>query len=63
MPALAPALWAKGHVLGQRPEKPNIHKAIIAALESRKGFKRNDNDVCEMKEIIKSTTEGNKNVH
>ncbi|EOS93108.1 hypothetical protein LU631_07330 [Erwinia tracheiphila] len=40
-----------------------IHKAIITALESRKGFKRNDNDICEVKEIIKSTTEGNNNVH
>ena len=40
-----------------------IHKSLIAALETRKGFKRNDNDICEVKEIIKSTTEGNKNVH
>ncbi len=40
-----------------------IHKAIITALESRKGFKRNASDICVVKEIIKSTTEGKNNVH
>lgn len=40
-----------------------IHKTIIAALESRQGFKRNDSYVCEVKKIIKSTKEGNENVH
>jgi len=39
-----------------------IHRTVIAALECRKGFKRNDSDVCEVKEIQPTDGE-NKNVH
>lgn len=40
-----------------------IYKSVIAALESRNGFKRNEPDICQIKEINNSTTEGNENVH
>ncbi|EHM48885.1 hypothetical protein [Hafnia alvei] len=40
-----------------------IHQSILTALETMNGFKHIDTSICETKEIIKSTTEGNKNVH
>ncbi|VFS44658.1 Uncharacterised protein [Enterobacter cancerogenus] len=48
---------------GEARQAQFIHKTVIAALESRKGFKRNDSDVCEVKKISKPNSEGNKNVH
>ncbi|MFK3910845.1 hypothetical protein ACI2JI_02010 [Enterobacter cancerogenus] len=40
-----------------------IHQSIIAALETKKGFKHLDTTICETKEINQSVNGENKNVH
>ncbi|KAF1366274.1 hypothetical protein FHR25_005274, partial [Yokenella regensburgei] len=40
-----------------------IHKSIIAALETKKGFKRTSTSICETKEINHSVNGENNNVH
>ncbi|OFC58155.1 hypothetical protein [Candidatus Erwinia dacicola] len=40
-----------------------IHQSIIAALETKEGFKHLKTTVCETKEITQSINGENKNVH
>lgn len=40
-----------------------IYKTVIAALESRNGFKRHEPDICKIKEITTPLKEGDENVH
>ncbi|WP_163380405.1 hypothetical protein [Enterobacter hormaechei] len=40
-----------------------IHQSIIAALETKEGFKHLDTTICETKQINQSVKGENKNVH
>ncbi|ATF92383.1 Uncharacterised protein [Cedecea neteri] len=39
-----------------------IHKTLVAALESRKGYRSKEEDICEIK-AINMLTDGNKFTH